>query len=100
MGMGVVGLFDFIDSIPDSRLTGDFSALGKTIYRDQNFRMDMQGMTTGSKAYNVQIQVNKGTSIKTLKGFAPKSATTLIIPVDAGWTPDEVRAKFKANKVI
>ncbi|MCJ1470086.1 hypothetical protein MMC07_008731 [Pseudocyphellaria aurata] len=57
-------------------------------------------MTTGSKEFNVQIQVNKQTTISTLKGVAPRSVSHILIPIDAKWTAAEVRAKLKAASML
>ena len=100
MGKANKALFDFIDDIPDEKLTGDFGGEGGTIYSDRDFRLDMQGMTTGGKAYNLQIQVNKGTTISTLKKFAPKTASHVEVDVDANLTADELRRQFKANAIF
>jgi hypothetical protein len=43
MGKNTKRVKEFIESIPDSKLTG-FSTSGGTIFKDQDFRLDMQGV--------------------------------------------------------
>lgn len=92
-------LFDFIDKIPEGKLMGFRNSTG-LVYSDRDFRLDMQGLTTSDKSYNLQIQANKGTKITTLKKVAPKTVSHVIVPADAEWTADELRAKFKAASRI
>jgi hypothetical protein len=42
----------FIDDIPDSKLTG-FSNSGGTIYKDDDFRLDMQGVSIHTRLYSI-----------------------------------------------
>ncbi|PUU82922.1 hypothetical protein B9Z19DRAFT_966241 [Tuber borchii] len=82
------------DGIPASKLTG-FPESAGTIYSDQNFRLDMQGKTTDGK-YNLQIQINRGTKLTTLKKAAP---ATVAGPVLATGTEsaETIRANFRAT---
>ncbi|KAH6626540.1 hypothetical protein B0J18DRAFT_143311 [Chaetomium sp. MPI-SDFR-AT-0129] len=58
MGKGSDEILDFIESIPDDKLTG-FSEVPGTIHRDINFRLDLQNITsTKPRQYNIQVQVN------------------------------------------
>jgi len=43
MGKASKALKEFINGIPDSKLTG-LPSSGGTIYKDTNFRLDMQGV--------------------------------------------------------
>lgn len=43
MGKATKALKEFIESIPDSKLTG-FPAAAGTIYKTTEFRLDMQGV--------------------------------------------------------
>ncbi|MCJ1264617.1 hypothetical protein MMC22_004491 [Lobaria immixta] len=97
MGRSNKSLELFIQEIPDSELTG-FSANGGTIYHDNNFRLDMQGMTTGSEYFNIQIQVNRQTTISLLKKMSPVTVSLVLVPVDANWTAAELRAKLMAAR--
>jgi len=45
MAKGKKALRDFINGIPDAKLTG-FQESGGTIYTDQDFRLDMQGVSS------------------------------------------------------
>ncbi|MCJ1468751.1 hypothetical protein MMC07_007381 [Pseudocyphellaria aurata] len=60
-----------------------------TIYNDDNFRLDMQGMTTSSKEFNLQVQVNKQTKIPTLKHARGATVRKVLVPTDADWTAVE-----------
>lgn len=77
---------DFIDSIPDSKLIGTFGSPGTKIYRNQDYRLDMQGYTTEkdgkSIKFNLQVQVNKGCTKKSVARIAPSSMAW--IDLDAG----------------
>ncbi|KAG0632899.1 hypothetical protein HOY80DRAFT_897391, partial [Tuber brumale] len=80
-GQAKKSLRDFINEIPNSKLTGFRESTGM-IYSDRNFRLDMQGKTTDGR-YNLQVQINGGTTISTLQGFA---AETVAGPVLATGT--------------
>jgi len=71
MGKATKALKEFIENIPDSKLTG-FSTAAGTIYKTTEFRLDMQGITT-KKEFNLQIQANKEAHITSVKGLAPKT---------------------------
>lgn len=42
MGKGTDALIEFVDEIPDEKLSG-ISEIPGTIYKNDNFRLDMQG---------------------------------------------------------
>ncbi|KAI0315671.1 hypothetical protein OF83DRAFT_1265903, partial [Amylostereum chailletii] len=66
MGRASKALEAFINSIPDAKLTG-LSTGAATLYKDTDFRLDMQGMTSDKpQKFNLQVQINNGTSISTL----------------------------------
>ena len=90
----------FIDSIPDSKLTGLPQNTSTTIFKDKNFRLDMQGvcrcmallslvlttvckqMTSSSpKQHNLQVQVNYQTTITSLQEFSPDSCAKVLAPM-------------------
>lgn len=45
MGKNTKRVKEFIENIPDEKLTG-FVESGGTIYKDEDFRLDMQGVRT------------------------------------------------------
>lgn len=123
MGKASNILAEFIDEIPASSLTG-LPTSGRTIYTTDDFRLDMQGvssiprpqnlpqkanccfqLTTASKkqpqAHNLQIQANKQSSIKQISKMAPATvAGPVLVPVKDPWDAETVRAKFKASMKI
>lgn len=100
----------FVESIPAEKLSGFVTNTG-TIFSDNDWRLDMQGvstrdpmgfassmvLTTGQMTsdkpsqHNLQIQINKQTSITSLKKHAPKSVATLIVPADGSMSAEQVR---------
>lgn len=99
MGKGSIKLLgEFIDGIPDEKLQY-FSDTPGLIYKERNFRLDMQGKTT-SGGWNLQIQVNRGATTKNLRAIAPKTiAGPVIITLETYMTPDEIRQEFRAKIV-
>lgn len=65
---------DSIDSIPDSKPIGTFGSPGTKIYRDQDYRLDMEGYTTEKDGkgikFNPQVQVDKGCTKKSVARIA------------------------------
>ncbi|KAF7297606.1 hypothetical protein MKEN_01383500 [Mycena kentingensis (nom. inval.)] len=99
----------FLNGIPAEKLTGLPTNAG-TIHKDNNFRLDMQGMSTEKKdkdgnvtepaKHNIQIQVNNETSISTLKKSKGRTvAGPSLVPRDAPWDAETVRADLK-NKIV
>ncbi|KAJ7217077.1 hypothetical protein GGX14DRAFT_601928 [Mycena pura] len=98
MGKARTALKDF-DDLPDDKLEA-LPTLPGTIYKDTNFRLDMQGMTTPvtekrnkqvvviePAKHNLQIQVNKNTTVSTLKKAVPNTvAGPILVPSDAPCT--------------
>lgn len=101
MGKAKNELEEFIANIPDSKLTG-FPSIETTVYKTRNFRLDMQKVTTKDpRCYNLQVQINRGTIITSLKRFAGKSLSIALVPVkEEAWTPAEVRAELEKNRII
>lgn len=113
-------LLEFIDSIPDIRLEG-FPGSEKTVFRDDNFRMDMQCVSTmttplaRSESFQFawantflphrspatmsgiyKSRFNYETPIPTLKPLAPKTVSgPALVPRTAPLTPDEIRDIFR-----
>ncbi|KAK8855748.1 hypothetical protein PGQ11_011660 [Apiospora arundinis] len=65
-------ILNFIDSIPDEKLQG-FRLEPGTLHADDNFRLNMQGLTSSTREYNLQIQINFKVKITSLKIYAPKT---------------------------
>jgi len=68
MGKNTKRVKEFIESIPDSKLTG-LSTSGGTIFKDQDFRLDMQGVRPHPVAitnvfYVTSFQPDMGSSSK------------------------------------
>ncbi|CAF9916954.1 MAG: hypothetical protein HETSPECPRED_003057 [Heterodermia speciosa] len=99
MGKGRKALKDFIGNIPEEKLTDFPSNNGACIYKDTNFRMDMQSITTDEpKKYNIQIQINSETTVSTLKKLAPSTMVTILPPVDEPrWTAEQTRQALLDN---
>ncbi|KAK4234579.1 hypothetical protein C8A03DRAFT_37641 [Achaetomium macrosporum] len=88
-------LSDFIDSIPDSKLQG-FPDSEKTLYFDQDLRLDMQCVTSRDQ-WNLQIQVNRRPKTTALRRMAGKTvAGPVLVPRTAPMTPEEIREAFRA----
>jgi hypothetical protein len=117
-------LKDFIESIPDAKLTG-FPTQAGPIWKNSEFRLDMRGvrggywpmvryslreshrskrpsvlvgqMTTDGK-FNLQIQANKGAKATSIRKFAPRTAAgPVIVGQDA--PAEEVRNMFLEKMV-
>ena len=93
-------LNNFIDDIPASKLTG-LPKIFCTIYKEKSLRLDWQGLTTGSKRYNLLIQVNKETEIPKYKNVAPRLVAKAEPPVSGTeWTAEEVRKELVKGIVV
>ncbi|RPA96348.1 hypothetical protein L873DRAFT_1791690 [Choiromyces venosus 120613-1] len=101
--MGVVknSLIEFIENIPDGKLTG-FPMWRGHIWYDNNYRLDMQGMTSGvNKKHNMQIQANRGSRASSIAKLAPRTvAGPVLIGVEDEFTPQEVRDMFLGRILI
>ncbi|KAK8031011.1 hypothetical protein PG990_000745 [Apiospora arundinis] len=64
-------IVNFIDDIPDEKLEG-FRLVPGNLYHDNNFRLNMQGMTVTGE-YNLQIQINYECEITSIKNYAPNT---------------------------
>ncbi|KAI1177569.1 hypothetical protein F4777DRAFT_541438 [Nemania sp. FL0916] len=101
MGKANKALRAFIDGIPNSKLESLSTNPGK-IHSDDDFRLDMQGMTSDKPPkHNLQIQINNETRISTLKKLAPKTVAGPVL-VDPGKTPDpaKIKSDLKAKILI
>jgi len=52
-------------------------------------------MTTGQKNYNIQVQVNRGTKISSLKNKKGTLAMALV-PADGSWNAERLRQELRA----
>ncbi|KAF2768103.1 hypothetical protein EJ03DRAFT_274905 [Teratosphaeria nubilosa] len=99
MGKAQKALKAFIEGIPESKLTNLTKSIG-TLYKDDDFRLDMQGMTSDDPAkHNLQVQVNNGTAISTLKKAAPKTVAGPVL-VAAGTSASDVRSELLGMMLI
>ena len=56
---------------------------------------------TSAQEHNLQVQVNKGTSISTLKKVAPNTvAGPVLVPSDNTWTASKIRDELKNMLLI
>ncbi|KAH7095636.1 hypothetical protein FB567DRAFT_543928 [Paraphoma chrysanthemicola] len=86
MGKFRTSLIDFIENIPDSKLEGGFPSITKTIYKDDNYRLDMQ--TVNHEALFTSIR---------RAGRAEKrgpSVGKVLVPVKAPYSAAEIRARL------
>ncbi|KAK8012489.1 hypothetical protein PG991_009864 [Apiospora marii] len=90
-------LINFIDNIPDEKLQG-FKLTPGTLWKDNDFRLNMQGLTTAGE-YNLQIQINAKISVTTLKPFAPNTAAgPVLVPQSVVSTSDTQSSAAKSNE--
>ncbi|KAK0749881.1 hypothetical protein B0T18DRAFT_427932 [Schizothecium vesticola] len=95
MGKAAKALKAFIMDIPDSTLAA-LPTLGGTIHSDDNFRLDMQGMTTAGE-HNLQVSI----STSTLKMVSPATvAGPVLVPNENPWCAAEIREMLLASLVL
>ncbi|EAT85423.2 hypothetical protein HBI56_135610 [Parastagonospora nodorum] len=88
---------EFIESIPDSKLTGTFGSPGANVFSDTGYRLDMQNYTSDDDnkeagiRFNLQVQVNFGNPKRSVQKLAPGSVAWILLPVDDTWTPKMIR---------
>ncbi|PMD17942.1 hypothetical protein NA56DRAFT_707350 [Hyaloscypha hepaticicola] len=63
-----------------------------TIHFNKNFRLDMQGLTTKYRFWNLQIQINKETTLTSLKTLSGTTIATVICPQQ--FDAKELKAMF------
>jgi len=85
---------DFLDKVPDDKLTG-LSQTVKCLYKNEEFRLDMQGMTSDDpQQHNLQVQVNN----KPLRGNVPNTVAQAQVPSGENkLTANGVRDALKAG---
>ncbi|KAM0414694.1 hypothetical protein ACHAPT_013456 [Fusarium lateritium] len=109
MGKASKALKEFIESIPDGKING-FMNREHTLYKDVNYRLDNQGLTTGEPKFNnLKVQVNRETTLGTLdretafsalQREAGKTVVTALVPLEGGWTPDMSRDELLRTSKI
>ncbi|PQE17865.1 hypothetical protein CJF30_00010352 [Rutstroemia sp. NJR-2017a BBW] len=100
MGKNTKRVQEFIDGIPDSKLTALPSSAG-TIYTTTDFRLDMQGLTSGDpQKHNLQIQINKQTTITSLKKSAPQTVATLLVLKNDAPSAATIKQDLTTNIII
>jgi hypothetical protein len=122
MGNNTTRAEDFIDDIPNCKLAG-LPTIPRTIYKNTDFRLDMQGvrsflpfpfspllhlsnswqyqMTSGDpKKHNIQVQVNKGTTVTTLKKAAPRTVASVLVLQDDPPSAETIKKDLKASVTI
>jgi len=56
---------------------------------------------TGAQEHNLQIQINKGTSISTLKKFAPATvAGPVLVPSSQPWSAARFKEELRSSILI
>ncbi|KAK6834433.1 hypothetical protein PG987_009127 [Apiospora arundinis] len=88
-------ILNFIDSIPDEKLQG-FRLEPGTLHADDNFRLNMQGLTSSTKEYNLQIQINFKVKITSLKIYASKTIAGPVFVAQSFVSTSEAEAKSEA----
>jgi hypothetical protein len=99
----------FIDEIPVAKLE-NFPGSPGTLYSDDNFRLDLQGVSIvlpfltypcakhpaqlTSTAYNLQIQANKGAPNTSVRKVAPQSVAAVLRKFDSHATVADLRKAF------
>jgi len=56
---------------------------------------------TSAQEHNLQIQINKGTSISTLKKFAPQTvAGPVLVPSGDPWTASKIKDELRNSMLV
>lgn len=105
----------FIENIPDEKLKAFPSKEISNVHNDDNYRLDMQSVCvvdiattsahinrrvlqlTSNRPYhwNIQIQINRQSTIASLKRIRGQSVTKALVPAEGnGWTAEEVGAEL------
>jgi hypothetical protein len=91
-------ILKFIEDIPDSKLEGGFPSIKKTIWQDDNCRLDMQTLTTKApRCWNLQVQMNKQMLLTSAKKVGDQGASVakILVPIDAPYSVAVIREKLK-----
>ena len=83
--------YEFIDLIPDHVLDG-IPDTRTTLFRTQDLRLDMQGMTTKTpKRHRLHIQVNGQVSVTTLEALRFETISEVEVLQDDPGTPASIK---------
>ncbi|KAI4925045.1 uncharacterized protein J4E92_007083 [Alternaria infectoria] len=79
-------LLAFIDGIPDHKLEGGLPSIQKTLYEDDNYRLDMQN-------------VNRHALFTSARKAGQKGATVgkVLVPVEEPWTAWMIKETLKQS---
>ncbi|KAJ9148452.1 hypothetical protein NKR23_g4933 [Pleurostoma richardsiae] len=108
MGKASNAIIKFIIEIPDEKLVNISEPNpAYTLWKTLDFRLDVQNRTSGDPTfYNIQVQVNKGTSISTLKKMDQKSkkngtsVAKALVPTDGSWDAAAVREALLKGRIV
>ena len=95
-------LLAFIEDIPDSKLEGGFPARTKCIWSYDDFRLDMQTLTTNAPGcWSLQVQVNKEITMRTSKIVGKKgaSAAMVLVPIEDPFSAAEIRERLTESTI-
>jgi len=84
----------FIDEIPAAKLE-NFPGNPRTLHKDDNFRLDLQGVTR--TAYNLQIQANNGAPNTSVRKVAPRSVAAVLRNFTSTATVEDLRQAFRTS---
>ncbi|KAM7200706.1 hypothetical protein V8F20_005208 [Naviculisporaceae sp. PSN 640] len=88
----------FLEAIPYNKLEEYFTA--GTQISDENFRLDMQGITTENKEWNLQIQVDKSPKCQSLKSLAFDTiAGPVLVDPKNPISPEEIKKLFRERLI-
>lgn len=99
MGKARKAFGEFVAAIPNDKLSG-LSNQSQTIFKDESFRLDMQGMTSSPRCFNLQAQINRQTTVTTLKKLAPSTVSTVLVPDPQTMTAQDVKSALLSNSLI
>lgn len=126
MGKATAALRDFIESIPDAKLTGFRDPRpAYMVYSTRDFRLDVRNVSGASLSihslilptlfwktstkppkYNLQVQINRQSTISTLKAMKDKTGDTsttmakALVPTDGSWSAATIPATLLANRKV
>jgi hypothetical protein len=92
----------FIEDIPDAKLEGGLPSRKTTIWQDNEYRLDMQTLTTNAfRCWNLQVQVNKGISITSARAAGEGGASVAMfpLPIDLPYSAAGIREKLTESAI-
>lgn len=99
MGKARKAFEEFVAGIPDDKLSG-LSNQSQTIYKDEIFRLDMQGMTSFPHSFNLQVQINRQTKVTSLKKAAPSTVSIVLVPDPQTMMVQNLKSVLVSNSLI